>query len=162
MTDKPHPYGYAAIIPGPGFAMGGNSIVCSVGRSLGGMLRSLDEQQTRPTHYTTIVVTRSAFAMVKNGHVEIDGLVLFVNKAGELDAPRRSPGRPPMEGPKGEPSATFAVRLPEALRGRIEARAVKDGVTVAAVFRKALESFLEPPDAKARGMLRKLSKGEGS
>jgi predicted DNA-binding protein len=154
MTDKPHPYGYAAI-------SGPDGVVWAVGRSLGSMIRIVSALPNTPERYTTIVVTRSAFNMIRDvGHSEIDSLVLFVNKAGELDAPKRSAGRPPMEGPKGEPSATFAVRLPEALRARVEARAVKDGVTVAVVFRKALESFLEPPDAKARGMLRKLSKGE--
>jgi predicted DNA-binding protein len=136
--------------------------VWAVGRSLSGMLKALavNEAVKPEDRYTTIVVTRQAFKAIQEGAVTVGGMLLFVNEEGALDAPKRSPGRPPMEGPKGEPSATFAVRLPEALRGRIEARAAKDGVTVAVVFRKALESFLEPPDAKARGMLRKLSKGE--
>jgi predicted DNA-binding protein len=154
-----HCYGYAAI-SGPG------GVVWAVGRSLGGMLRALDAVDPPPTHYTTIVLTRSAFNMVKHcmgpnnvGHVDIDGLVLFVNQDGVLDAPRRSPGRPPLDCSTAEPSETLSVRLPTSLRARLDRRAAQDGATIGEVSRKALESFLEPPETKARGMLRKLSKG---
>ncbi|MCK9486936.1 MAG: ribbon-helix-helix domain-containing protein [Dehalococcoidia bacterium] len=51
-------------------------------------------------------------------------------------------GRPPMN-ERGGRASQIGVRLPDALRAAVEARAKREGRTVAAITRDALEQYLE-------------------
>lgn len=66
----------------------------------------------------------------------------YVRRAVEDVRRHQTAGRPSLTGP-GERSPSIAVRVPEAVRAAMQARAKREGKSVSEVAREAIEAYLE-------------------